>query len=228
LTPIRATQLARRIDHAALAPALTRSDLVFQADACAKGLVRAVCVAPRRIKEVAPRLAETSTKLVGVIAYPAAASYSELVVREAERAVREGAVELDIVLPWGLLVERRFSEVLGEVREISVASGGIPLKLIVEASEMDDDLLGSVIHEIVLPSGAAFLKTGTGVFNKPLSSQQIRRLRQRLPTSIGLKVSGGLRSAEAVLEAFEAGADVVGTSRTLDILEALATAGGQL
>ncbi len=215
-------ELARRFDHAVLSPTATSSEIEDAARRCAESGVRGLCVAPRHAAVASRHLAGSAVKLVVTAGFPAAASRASVTRAEAKLAVRDGAAELDVVLPLGDLIEGRFERVLEEITRLAAAVKGTPLKLIVEASLVDDATLGRLIRQVVVPSGALYLKTGTGVYGGPLSPDRIRRLRDLLPGGIGLKVAGGIRDLGSARAAIDAGADLLGCSRTFEILAAAA------
>ncbi len=211
--------LAARIDHAVLAPSATEADVLRAASMCARLGVRGLCVTPRRIRVAAAAVAGSGVIPIAVLAFPAAAGGRAASIAEASGARRDGAAEIDLVLPWGEILEGRWGGLLDEITDV-VGSAGLPWKGIVEASELPDDVIRAIVRELLVPAGAAFLKTGTGVHGRPLPEGRISGLKALLPASMRLKVSGGIRDREAAETALRAGADVLGTSRTADILGA--------
>ena len=208
---------ASRFDHAVLGPDRPDAEIVAEAARAASHAVRGLCVLPRAAVVAREPLRGSRTRLVVVVNFPAAASTAELAAIEARRAVDDGAGELDAVVPAGWLRAGEFSRALDYVAGI-VQAAGVPVKAIVEAAMFDDPVLARVGREVVGPSGAAFFKTGTGVYGGALAPERIRALRSALPATLLLKVSGGIRDAEDALRAVESGADVLGTSRTFAIL----------
>jgi deoxyribose-phosphate aldolase len=208
---------ASRFDHALLAPERPDADVVIEAARAAAHGIRGFCVFPRALGAAAGPLRGSSTILVAAVNFPAGASTLPATVEEAARAVAEGAQEVDAVVPSGWLRAGEFARALDYLARI-VEAARVPLKAIVEASFFDDAALARVGREVVAPSGAGFFKTGTGVYGGALPPERVRALRSALPDTLRLKVSGGIRDAGAAVAAVEAGADVLGTSRTFAIL----------
>ena len=134
--------------------------------------------------------------LIAVVNFPAGAATSRSALEEGIRAVEEGAGELDVVVPPGWLRAREFTRARDFVAGL-VAGAHVPVKAIVEATFFTDEDLDRIGREVVAPSGASFFKTGTGVYGGGLSPERIRLLRAALPETLRLKVSGGIRDAEA-------------------------------
>jgi deoxyribose-phosphate aldolase len=206
-----------RFDHALLAPDRTDGEVATEAGRAAARGIRGFCVLSRSLDRARAELEGSATILVSVVNFPAGAAAADVAAGEAKRAVDDGAGEIDVVVPSGWLRAGEFSRALDYLAGI-VESAAVPTKAIVESAFFDDAELARVAREVVVPSGAAFFKTGTGVYGGRLAPDRIRALRHVLPGTVRLKVSGGIRDAEAAAEALQAGADLLGTSRTFAIL----------
>lgn len=211
------TLTAARFDHAMLGPDRTDAEVAAEAALAARHGVRGLCVFSRTVEVARRELRGSGTILVAVANFPAGASPVEVVLNEAARAVDHGAGEIDVVVPSGWLRAGEHSRALDYLGRV-VDAVGVPVKAIVEATLFDDEALARVGREVVAGSGAAWFKTGTGVYGGRLASDRIRALRSSLPATLRLKVSGGIRDAESAAAALEAGADLLGASRTLAIL----------
>jgi deoxyribose-phosphate aldolase len=211
--------LAARIDHAVLSPGSTERDIAVVAGRCAGAGVRGLCVAPRHVVCARRSLREGEVRVAAVAGFPAGSSVSEVLCGEIRRAVRDGADEIDVVYPWGRVIETRGrAGGRDEIAALVDAAEGRAVKLIVEVSELDDTEIERWIVETVAPSQIAFLKTGTGVYGRPLPTARVRRIRGWLPEILGLKVAGGIRDRVSAQEMLDAGADLLGTGRTFEIL----------
>lgn len=210
--------LAARIDHAVLAPSATECDVLEAAAACVMHGVRGMCVTPRRAPAAAAALTGSSIHVVVVLGFPSSPSPREILEAEARLAVSRGATEVDLVLPWGSLLDGRWGTVRDELHAVVEAAEGRPVKAIVEASELPDGTIRRLVEEVLVPAHAAFLKTGTGVHGGALGAERIVRIKAMLPPFVRLKVSGGIRTREGAIEAIAAGADVLGMSKTFEIL----------
>lgn len=211
--------LASRIDHAVLGPATTARDVEQAAARCLAEGVRGLCVLPHHAARARRALGDNATRLVVVAAFPLGVTRLGLTVEEIRLALADGADELDVVLPAGMIAEGAWSDLRAVARRIVQACEGKELKLIVEASELDQAALEGVIAALFPDPAIRWLKTGTGVYGRPLESRRIAWLRERLPAGHLLKVAGGLRDLAAARAALAAGADLLGSSRTFEWLE---------
>lgn len=211
------TLSADRFDHACLAPERTDVEVAVEAGRAARHALRGYCVPARAVEAARTALRGTPTRLVAVVNFPAGSSSPATALEEAVRAAAEGAAELDVVVPSGWLRAGEFARALEYLARV-VERAGIPVKAIVEAALVEDEILSRAGREVVAPSGAIYFKTGTGVYGGRLDAERIRTLRAALPATLRLKVSGGIRDAESAAEALAAGADLLGTSRTFAIL----------
>lgn len=211
--------LATRLEHALLSPLVTAAEVVAAARLCLEHRVRGLCVASVRVAIASRRLRSRGVRTVAAVGFPSGAARPEVLREEAVRAWADGADELDLVVCPGRLRDGDLRRIAAELGEIAAAVRGLPIKLVLEVSELTDEEIEAAIREVVVPSRAAFLKTGTGVYGRgPLAPERVRWLRGLLPPSIGLKVAGGVRDRATALDLLEAGADLVGTSRTFEIL----------
>ena len=211
------TVLASRFDHAVLGPERTDDEVRTDAARAAAHGIRGICVFPRSLAAVRAATGGTSTVPIAVVNFPAGASTTPRAFEEAARAVEDGAEEIDVVVPSGWLRAGELARALDYLARIG-SGAPVPMKAIVEAASFDDDALARIALEVVVPSGAAWFKTGTGVYGGALEPERIRALRRVLPEGVGLKVSGGIRDVRAAAAALESGADLLGTSRTFAIL----------
>lgn len=211
--------IASKFEHAVLSPFATAAEVAAAARLCLEHRVRGLCVASVRVALASRRLRSSGVRTVAAVGFPSGAVRLEVLREEAVRAWAEGADELDLVLCPGRLRDRDHLRLRAELADISAAVRGLPIKLVLEVSELTDAEIEAAIREVVVPSGAAFLKTGTGVYGRgPLAPERVRWLRSLLPRTVGLKVAGGVCDRETAMGLFDAGADLVGTSRTFEIL----------
>ena len=170
------------------------------------GPVAAVCVYPAFVPLVAETLAGTGVKTASVAgAFPS--GHSDLAVRLAdiEAAVESGADEIDIVIDRSALLEGRFDDVATELRAAREAAGDTHLKVILEVGELDDDRIITA-SRLAMEAGADFIKTSTGksrVSATPAAvwtmSEAIAAFAAETGRAVGLKVAGGVRTADDAL-----------------------------
>ncbi len=178
-----------------------------------------VCVPPFWVKRASREIGENDLQLVTVIGYPLGYQMTETKLEEARLAIRDGADELDLVLnlssfsnrlPWTKIELAKFSKYLHEEGKL--------LKVIVETDLWNEEQLQQLCR-MVADSGADFFKTSTGYHRNPVNPELITKLRSWLPSSVGIKASGGIRNRQQAIDLINSGADRLGTSNAISILE---------
>ncbi len=211
ITPEMFLQIA---DHTLLASDTTAAQLdQFLASAEAIG-VRRVCVLPSLLPTD-----NRGREIVTVVGFPSGAHHAEVKAAEARQAVADGAHEIDMVVNLALVRAGDWAGVEVEVRAVREASGHQVLKVILETAALDDaEIVGAC--KAAEAGGADFVKTSTGFHPAGGASvHAVRLMAQTVGDRLGVKASGGIRSAEAVRELWEAGATRFGVSATAAILD---------
>jgi len=215
---VRADLLAARFEHALLLPSVTAAEVKEAARRCLELRVRGLCVASLRTAAAARQLRSSGVRTVAAVGFPSGAVRAEVLREEAVLAWADGADELEVVVSTGRIREGEFRALRAELSDIRSAVRGLPIKLLVEVSQLTDAEIEAAVRELVLPCGVGFLKTGTGIYGGSLAPERVRWLRSLLPQSVGLKVAGGIRDRDTSLRLLDAGADLIGTSHTFEIL----------
>jgi deoxyribose-phosphate aldolase len=202
--------LAPLIDHALLNPTAT-PDQVQQwcADADRYGFA-AVCVFPTYVKQAAELLHQRPSQVCTVIGFPTGAATSATKLFEAQEATELGATELDVVINLGWLKSGQTDAVHRELATICEETGQT-IKAILETSLLTPDEI-SLAAEICMDAGVAYLKTSTG-WHGGATVDVVGQLQQLTQGRVGIKASGGIRSASQALALVQAGATRIGTSR---------------
>jgi deoxyribose-phosphate aldolase len=214
--------LAPLIDHALLDP---HRGLEAVRRCCEEGLhfgFAGICLNSRWIaaaREFLP--VGGAVKLISVVGFPFGAIPPAIKRAEAEMAVAAGADELDVVPDFGALADRQGTAVLDDLAALTDL--GLPVKVILEMGRLDPEALALLV-EVSLDAGVRFLKTGSG-FGPPVTPAQVERLRELARGRAGVKASGGIADLEQALALVEAGADRLGTSRGVALMQALRQAG---
>lgn len=200
-----------RIESTLLRPTATTSEV---RELCREAMELGffgVCVNPWFVTMAHHELRGSSVKCVTVIGFPLGANASRIKAIEAQEAISDGADELDMVLALGLLKEKRFSEVEQDIAGVVAASGARPVKVIIETALLTESEKVDAC-KIAAAAGAKFVKTCTGFGGGGATTADIALMRSVVPASVGVKASGGIKSAEIAAELVRAGADRVGTS----------------
>jgi deoxyribose-phosphate aldolase len=218
-------EFARLLDHSVLKPEATEADLLAGAEVIAAWNIGFYCVQPCWIKLVSAAIADTDAKVVTVIGFPHGCDAMEVKVRAAAIAVTEGAGEIDMVQNFGLLKSGHATRVAAEIAAVVRAIPGIPVKVILETTALDDDEK-KLAARIACDAGAAFLKTSTGFHaGGGATIADVALLREVAGQRVGVKASGGIRTLADAQAMLDAGANRIGTSASASILAAIDSAG---
>jgi deoxyribose-phosphate aldolase len=218
--PTRA-QLAALIDHTLLKPEATRVDvaaLVAEADELG---VYAVCVSPSMV----PVAVGAGVRVAAVAGFPSGKHVSGVKAHEAAQAVAAGAGEIDMVIDVGAALAGDVDAVRSDIEAVRGAVPGAVLKVIVESavllSRADERTLAAVCRAAE-DAGADFVKTSTGFH--PAGGASLRAvalMAQAVGGRLGVKASGGIRTAADAVAMLDAGATRLGLSGTRAVLDGL-------
>jgi deoxyribose-phosphate aldolase len=211
--------LARMIDHTLLKPEAKPDDI---RGLCSEGVkygFATICVNPCYVKLASEELKDSKVKVCSVSGFPLGANKTELKTAEAESGCRDGASEIDIVINIGALKSGDYRLTEKEIKLVLKAMGkGKILKVILETSllTLEEKIAGV---KIVKQSGAHFVKTSTGFGPGGATVEDVVLLRNAAGENLGVKASGGIRDYKKALELIQAGANRIGTSAGVKIME---------
>jgi deoxyribose-phosphate aldolase len=213
--------MARLLDHSVLKPEATEADVRAGADVVRAWRIGYYCVQPCWVGVAAEALAGTAAKVVSVIGFPHGCERTAAKAVEATIAVDEGAGELDMVMNVGALRSGATGDVATDIGAVVAVAPGIPVKVILETSALTDEQK-RLACRLAREAGAAFVKTSTGFHpSGGATAADIRLMRGEVGPAFGVKASGGIRSLADVQAMLEAGANRIGTSASVAILQAL-------
>jgi len=208
------------IDHSLLRPELSRDDIIEGFEVAKKYKVASVCCAPSWVALARKCLEGTDVKVGTVIGFPNGYSKTETKVFESEQAIRDGAVELDMVINIGKLLSGDFDYVASDIKEVvDVAHGhGVLVKVILENYYLTDELKEAAC-KLAEEAGADFVKTSTGFAGGGATVEDLKLMRRTVSDNVQVKAAGGVRSLDMALKVREVGATRFGATRTVDIME---------
>lgn len=211
--------IARMIDQSLLKPDVVRRQIE---QLCLEGREYnfcSLCVNPVWVPLCKRLLYDSEIKICTVSGFPLGASKPEIKVKEAETAVGDGADEIDMVMNVGALKTGDFMVVEEEIEAVrNVIGEDKILKVIIEAGVLTDEEKIKAT-EIVKACGADFVKTCTGFGFGNATVEDVRLLRKVAGEDMGVKASGGIRDYKTALSLIEAGANRIGTSSGVKIVE---------
>ena len=229
-------EIAKYIDHTLLAPQAGIREIILLCQEAKRYNFASVCVNPVYVSAAKDELAGSDVKICTVVGFPLGATTTKDKINEALNAIENGADEIDMVINIGAAKDGRFSEVgtdiMGVVdacKEAGKAIGkNIIIKTILETCLLDDNAIVNCCL-VAKKAGADFVKTSTGFATpKGLEGQQlpngasefhVRIMRQTVGFDMGVKASGGIRNAKTAIAMIEAGANRIGTSSGVRIIE---------
>ena len=210
--------LARKIDHTLLKAEATEAAVrKLCAEAVEHGFY-SVCINPRWLPLSVELTRGSSTMAIAVVGFPLGAMASKTKALEAETAVATGAREIDMVLDLGSAKSGLWSFAEDDIRGVVKASGGKPVKVILETCYLSDDEIRRACA-ISKEAGAAFVKTSTGFGTGGATPQHIRLMRECVGPQMGVKASGGIRDFATAKALIEAGANRLGCSASVAIVQ---------
>lgn len=217
------SSIAALIDHTLLKPEATADDI---RKVCAEARLygfASVCVNPYWVRLVAEELTDSLVKVCSVVGFPLGASATQIKVAETAAAIRDGAQEIDMVLNIGALRGGDQDAVRSDIKavvEIAHACGAI-VKVILETALLNDEqkVAASLLAK---EAGADFVKTSTGFGPGGATAADVALMRRTVGPEMGVKASGGVRTLEDLQAMAAAGANRVGASASVKIVEATA------
>ncbi len=213
-------QLAKVIDHSLLRPELTEEDVIEGCKIAAKYHTATVCVKPCHVTLAVEALKGTDVKVSTVVGFPHGSNLTAIKVAEAQAAMDQGAVELDMVLNIGQLRSGKPEYVQADIKAVCDAAHarGVKVKVIFENAYLNDEqkILACKLSEA---AGADWVKTSTGFAPSGATLEDLRLMRANVSDKVQVKAAGGVRSLDALLAVIDAGCTRSGATATAAILD---------
>jgi deoxyribose-phosphate aldolase len=224
-------EIAKMIDHSLLHPTMTDDEMKAGCEIALKYDVASVCIKPYAVKLAVGILKGSDVKVGTVIGFPHGNSPIEIKVAETLQALRDGAVEIDMVINTGKVLQEDWEYVSEEIRDITETCHryGAIVKVIFENDFLPDDKFKIRLCEICTDVGADFVKTSTGYgFVKGqdgkysylgATEHDLKLMRKHSGPEVQVKAAGGVRTLDEILKVRKAGATRCGATATIAILE---------
>ncbi|GEK29712.1 deoxyribose-phosphate aldolase [Kurthia zopfii] len=214
------TNIASLIDHTLLKPEAT-ADQVEQICAEAKKYnFASVCVNPAFVELAAKELQGAESKVCTVIGFPLGASTSATKAFETKDAIEKGATEIDMVMNIGAMKAGQFDVVLNDMKAVREAAGQTLVKVILETCLLTDSEKEKAC-ELAVEAKLDFVKTSTGFSTGGATVADVALMRRVVGAGLGVKASGGVRSLEDLEAMVAAGANRIGASSGVKIMNGL-------
>jgi deoxyribose-phosphate aldolase len=212
--------VAKAIDHSLLRPELDDAFVEAGCRLAADYDVASVCVRPVDVRRAASILRGTDVKVGTVIGFPHGSSTTATKVFESQRALEDGATELDMVIDIGALKSGRDRDVeadIAAVVEVAHAAGAI-VKVIFENHYLSDDEIVRACHAAE-GAGAEFVKTSTGFAASGATHEDLALMRRSVSDQIRVKAAGGVRTLDALIDVMNLGVTRIGATATAAIID---------
>ncbi len=213
-------QLAKVIDHSLLRPELTDADIIAGCELAARYHTATACVKPCHVRLAAQLLKDSDVLVSTTVGFPHGSHTTAIKVAEAQQALDDGAVELDMVLNIGDLRAGKAEAVRSDIQAVCEAAHarGAKVKVIFENAYLTDEqkIMACKLSE---QAGADWVKTSTGFASGGATLEDLRLMRANVSEKVQVKAAGGVRTLDALLAVVDTGATRCGATATASILD---------
>ena len=218
---LKALNIVSYIEHTNLSPTLTIGDIDKLVEEAIKYGFFGVCVPPFWVKRAQREIGKENIALISVAGFPLGYSMTETKLDEIKRAIDNGVDEIDVVwnvtsfktgIPWTKIEVAKCGKLAHDYQKI--------IKVIIETAYLSEEEIVEAC-KLCADAGADFVKTSTGFAPSGAKAEHIALMRKSLPPGVGIKASGGIKTYEQALAMIEAGADRIGTSSGIKIIETI-------
>ncbi len=210
---------AKLVDHTLLRADAKREEIAKLAEEAKEFSFASVCINPTWVSYASELLKDSSVKVCTVIGFPLGANTPEVKAFETTNAIENGAEEVDMVINISALKEKNDELVERDVRAVVEAAKGKALvKVIIETCLLTDEEKVRAC-ELSVKAGADFVKTSTGFSTGGATVEDVALMRKTVGENVGVKASGGVRNLKDVENVVTAGANRIGTSSGVKIVQ---------
>ncbi len=218
---LKALNIVSYIEHTNLSPTLTIGDIDKLVEEAINYGFFGVCVPPFWAKRAKREIGKQKIALISVAGFPLGYSMTETKLDEIKRAIDNGVDEIDVVwnvtsfktgIPWTKIELAKCGKLAHDYQKI--------IKVIIETAYLSEEEIVEAC-KLCADAGADFVKTSTGFAPSGAKAEHIALMRKSLPPGVGIKASGGIKTYEQALAMIEAGADRIGTSSGIKIIETI-------
>lgn len=223
---ITAKQLAGYIDHTLLDPTATKDRIEKLCHEAIKYGFHTVCINTRWIPLVSEILHDTQIKIDGVVSFPLGADSTKIKVAQAKEVIFAGADEIDMVADLASIIEGDYKYLRGDIASVlktcKSMNPPVLLKVIIESAVLSKEQI-IFACKVAQEVGVDFIKTSTGLNAAGGATVEAVRLMKESAPKCKIKAAGGIKTAQAAIAMLEAGADRIGSSAAIKIIEEFKT-----
>jgi deoxyribose-phosphate aldolase len=213
-------QVAKTIDHSILKPDFTYADVEAGAQLALKFNTASYCIRPMDVEAAAKALVGSTVNVCTVIGFPHGSTTSAVKAFETADAIKNGAVEIDMVINVSALLSGDYDFVEQDIRgvvEVAHAAGA-SVKVIFETAFLNDELIVKAC-ELTERAGADYVKTSTGFASEGATLHNVKLMKATVGDRLKVKSSGGVRTLDQLIDYMDAGVTRSGCSATQQVLE---------
>ena len=205
------------IDHTNLSQTASKSDIENLCEEAVDNDFASVCVNPVFVPLASEILNSKNPKVCTVVGFPLGADSPEMKFAESRYLTHQGAEELDMVINISALKEGDNRFIQSEIEKVVDAADGNCVKVIIETCLLTDEEK-KIVSELAVNSGADFIKTSTGFSFSGATEEDIKLIRKKVGSDMGIKASGGIKTLTDLKILVKAGANRIGTSNAISII----------
>ena len=211
-------QVAKTIDSALLKPEMTIEEVIEGCQMAMKYHVASVCCRPADVALCSEQLKGSDVLVGTVVGFPHGSSATATKVFETEQAVKDGAVEIDVVINIGFMKSGMHDAVRDEIAAVVQAAQGYPVKVILENAYLTNDEIVKACH-LCEEAGAHYVKTSTGFAPTGAKIEDVKLMKASVSPKMKVKSAGGVKNLDMLLEFMDAGVSRSGASATAAMLD---------
>ena len=205
------------IDHTNLSQTASKSDIENLCEEAVDNNFASVCVNPVFVPLASEILNSKNPKVCTVVGFPLGADSPEMKFAESRYLTHQGAEELDMVINISALKEGDTRFIQSEIEKVVDAADGNCVKVIIETCLLTDEEK-KIVSELAVNAGADFIKTSTGFSFSGATEEDIKLIRKTVGSDMGIKASGGIKTLTDLKILVKAGANRIGTSNAISII----------
>lgn len=209
--------VSKYIDHTNLRPDAIESDIIKLCKEALAFKFASVCINPIHVPLAVSILQNEKIKVSTVVGFPLGATSSEMKFAESRFLTHQGAEELEMVINIGALKQKEYGIVENDIARVVDAADGNPVKVIIETCLLNEEEMLRAC-KIIINAGAAYVKTSTGFSPGGARVEDIKLIKKNVGKDLGIKASGGIKTLEEVELMISAGANRIGTSKSVIIV----------
>ena len=206
----------KHIDYSLLKSTTTEREIIDFCHDAKDNQLNSVCVNSSYVALAKQLLNNTNVKICTVVGFPLGAMSTDAKVYEAQKAIKDGADEIDMVMNLGYLKSKNYVSVLKDITDVKLAIGKVPLKVVLEISELNKNEIIKAC-EICLDTNVDYIKTSSGFTKSGATLTCIKMIKKTVKNRIKIIASGGINSLETAKKYLETGAHRVDTSSLLKV-----------